>query len=52
MDSWTGRDSTTRLGAFFRNSDEETVSIDVAQLYLITSSNMNFPFLLYNKPLN
>ena len=54
MDSWTGRDNTTRPGAFFRNSDEETVSIEIAQLYLITSSilYMNFPFLLYYKPLN
>ena len=51
MDSWTERDNTTRLGAFFRNSDEETVRIEIVQLYLITSSNMNFPFLLYYKSL-
>ena len=51
MSSWTGRDNTTHQGVFFRNSDEETLCIEIAQLphqfiYI------NFPFLLYYKPLN
>jgi len=44
MDSWTGRDNTIHPGAFFCNSDEETVNIEIAQLYLITSSIRIFYF--------
>ena len=33
-----GRGNTTRPGAFFRISDEGTVSIEIAQYYLYTSS--------------
>ena len=36
MDSWTGRENTTGPGTFFRNSDKENVSTEIAQLYLVT----------------
>ena len=51
MDSWTGRENTTGPSTFFRNSDKETVSTEIAQLYLVTY-DMNFQFLLYYIPLN
>jgi len=36
MDSWTGKENTAGPGTFFRNSDKETVSTEIAQLYLVT----------------